>query len=130
MKNGLVIGKWALILLIWILVLLTATQSVDEMVIIKFSLGLFYTIIIVTIGFSIFNFAENPKAGFKFIASGLVLGLVGFISFQMSDDLHPITNEVVEGAALSEAGIYTFYVLIIAAVLAIVGSEAKRALKV
>lgn len=129
MKTGLLIGKWSLIVLIWILVLLTFNSSIDAMVIIKFSVGLFVTIMLVTAGFAIFNFSEAPKTGIKFLISTGVLGLVFLISYMISSDIDPKTGLAVEGSKLSEAGIYTFYVGFIIAALAIVASEVKRALK-
>ena len=55
MKLGLLIGKWGLILIIWILILLTLKGGIDEMTLIQFSLGLLYTIAIVTVAFAVFN---------------------------------------------------------------------------
>ena len=56
MKLGLIIGKWGLILIIWILILLTLNGGIDSMTLIQFSLGLLYTITIVTVAFAVFNF--------------------------------------------------------------------------
>ena len=62
MKLGLLIGKWGLILIIWILILLTLKGGIDEMTLIQFSIGLLYAISTVTVAFAVFNFAENPRA--------------------------------------------------------------------
>ena len=71
MKLGLLVGKWGLILIIWILILLTLKGGIDEMTLIQFSIGLLYAISTVTVAFAVFNFAENPRAGMKFIISAL-----------------------------------------------------------
>ena len=130
MQLGLTIGKWTLMVLIWVLIFMTFSQSIDEMVIIKFSLALFYIIVVVTVAFAIFNFAENPKSGVKFIISALALGVIILLSYQSSSDLDPETGALVEGGTISEAGIYTFYVSLSIALVLLVFSEVKRILKI
>jgi hypothetical protein len=130
MKLGLTIGKWGLILFIWLFIVLTLSDTIDEMTLIKFSIGLFYTIVIITVGFAIFNFAENPKSGIKFVISFLLLGLILLIGYNMSSDSYdPKTKELIEGSKFTEGGIYTFYTVTIIAVVTIFASEIKRALK-
>tara|TARA_B100001778_G_scaffold188981_1_gene155649 strand:- start:71 stop:463 length:393 start_codon:yes stop_codon:yes gene_type:complete len=129
MKLGLLIGKWGLILIIWILILLTLKGGIDEMTLIQFSIGLLYAISIVTIAFAVFNFAENPRAGMKFIISALSLGLIFLIGYNFSSDQLDQEGNLIEGSKLSEGGIYSLYVVTIIAVLLIVATEVKRALK-
>ena len=129
MKLGLLIGKWGLILSIWILILLTLNKGIDVMTIIQFSIGLLYTISIVTIAFAVFNFAENPRAGIKFIISSLSLGLIFFIGYKVSSDSFDVNGELIEGSKLSEGGIYSLYVVTGIAILLIIATEVKRALK-
>tara|TARA_B100000401_G_scaffold272386_1_gene185711 strand:- start:1610 stop:2002 length:393 start_codon:yes stop_codon:yes gene_type:complete len=129
MKLGLIIGKWGLILIIWILILLTLNGGIDSMTLIQFSLGLLYTITIVTVAFAVFNFAENPRAGMKFIISALSLGLIFLIGYNVSTDSFDQDGNLIEGSKLSEGGIYSLYVVTIIAVLLIAATEVKRALK-
>lgn len=129
MKLGLIIGKWGLILIIWILILLTLNGGIDSMTLIQFSLGLLYTITIVTVAFAVFNFAENPRAGMKFIISALFLGLIFLIGYNVSTDSFDQDGNLIEGSKLSEGGIYSLYVVTIIAVLLIAATEVKRALK-
>lgn len=130
MKLDLTVGKWALVLAIWIFILLTLNGSLDPMALIQFSIGLFYTIVIVTVGFAVFNFAENPKSGIKFIISALALGLILLIGYNASTEYtDPETGLIVQGSQFTEGGIYTFYTVTIIAVLLIFASEIKRALK-
>ena len=129
MKLGLIIGKWGLILIIWILILLTLNGGIDSMTLIQFSLGLLYTITIVTVAFAVFNFAENPRAGMKFIISALSLGLIFLIGYNFSTDSFDQDGNLIEGSKLSEGGIYSLYVVTIIAVLLIAATEVKRALK-
>ena len=129
MKLGLLIGKWGLILLIWILILLTLNDGIDVMTIIQFSIGLLYTISIITIAFAVFNFAENPSAGMKFIISAFLLGLIFLIGYNLSSDSLDQEGNLVSGSKLSEGGIYSFYVVTVIAVLLIIATEIKRALK-
>ena len=129
MKLGLLIGKWGLILLIWILILLTLNDGIDVMTIIQFSIALLYIITIVTVAFFVFNFAENPRAGIKFIISALSLGLIFFIGFNFSSDSYDENNILIEGSKLSEGGIYLLYVVFGIAVLLIAATEVKRFLK-
>jgi len=129
MKLGLLIGKWGLILIIWILILLTLNGGIDSMTLIQFSVGLLYAITTATIAFSIFNFAENPRAGMKFIISALSLGLIFLVGYNFSSDSFDQEGNLIEGSKLSEGGIYSLYVVTILAVLLIIASEVKRALK-
>ena len=129
MKLGLLIGKWGLILTIWILILLTLNGNIDEMTLIQFSLGLLYTISTVTVAFAVFNFAENPRAGVKFIVSSLILGLIFLIGYNFSTDSFNQDGELISGSKLSEGGIYAFYVVTVIAVVLIAASEVKRFLK-
>ena len=129
MKLGLLIGKWGLILLIWVLIILTLNDGIDLMTIIQFSIGLLYTITIVTVAFAVFNFVENPRAGIKFIISALSLGLIFFIGFTSSSDSFDENNVLIEGSRLSEGGIYSLYTVFGIAVLLIAATEVKRALK-
>ena len=129
MKLGLIIGKWGLILIIWILILLTLNGGIDSMTLIQFSLGLLYAITILTVAFAVFNFAENPRAGMKFIISALSLGLIFLIGYNVSTDSFDQDGNLIEGSKLSEGGIYSLYVVTIIAVLLIAATEVKRALK-
>lgn len=130
MKLGLTVGKWALVLVIWIFILLTMNGSLDPMALIQFSIGLFYAIVVVTAGFAIFNFAENPKSGIKFIISALALGLILLIGYNAStESIDPETGLVIDGSQFTEGGIYAFYTVTIIAVVLIFASEIKRALK-
>ncbi len=130
MKLGLTVGKWALVLVIWIFILLTLNGSLDPMALIQFSIGLFYAIVVITVGFAVFNVAENPKSGIKFIISALTLGLILLIGYNASTEyVDPETRLVVEGSQFTEGGIYTFYTVTIIAVALIFASEIKRALK-
>ena len=86
MENTLKIGKYSLIGIVWLFIILTLTGSIDEMTLIQFSLGLCYAIAITTIGFAIFNFAENPRSGIKFIISFLSLGFVLLVGYNASTD--------------------------------------------
>lgn len=130
METGLKIGKFGLIGLVWLFIILTITGSVDELTLIQFSMALFYLIVIVTVGFAIFNFAENPKAGVKFLIGFVLLGLILFIGYSVSTDyIDPETNEIVSGSKFTEGGIYTFITLFFLAVALIIASEFKRLLK-
>jgi hypothetical protein len=129
MKFGLLIGKWGLILIIWILILLTLRGGIDEMTLIQFSLGLLYAITIVTVAFAVFNFAENPRAGMKFIISAVILGLIFLIGYNLSTDSFDQEGELISGSKLSEGGIYVLYVVTAIAVFLIAATEVKRALK-
>lgn len=130
METGLKIGKFGLIGLVWLFIILTITGSVDELTLIQFSMALFYLVVIVTVGFAIFNFAENPKAGVKFLIGFLLLGLILFIGYSVSTDyIDPETNEIVSGSKFTEGGIYTFITLFFLAVALIIASEFKRLLK-
>ncbi len=129
MKLGLLIGKWALISIIWVLILLTFNEKIDSMTLILFSLGLLYTIITVTVAFTIFNFVENPGAGMKFIISALSLGVIFIIGYYLSNDSFDQEGNLIEGSKFSEGGIYTWYTVTIIAVLLIAATEVKRALK-
>jgi len=130
MENTLKIGKYSLIGIVWLFIILTLTGSIDEMTLIQFSLGLCYAIAIITIGFAIFNFAENPRSGIKFIISFLSLGLIILIGYSSStDSFDPETGELIAGSKFTEGGIYTFYTVTIIAVTLIFLSEIKRLLK-
>ncbi len=129
MKLGLLIGKWGLILLIWILILLTLNGGIDVMTIIQFSIVLLYIIAIVTVAFAVFNFVENPRAGMKFIISALSLGLIFLIGYNLSADSFDQEGNLIEGSKLSEGGIYLLYVVFGIAVLLIAATEVKRFLK-
>ena len=129
MKLGLLIGKWSLILIIWILILLTLKGVIDEMTLIQFSLGLLYAITIITVAFSIFNFSENPRAGVKFIISALILGLIFLIGYNLSSDSFDQEGNLISGSKLSEGGIYVLYVVTVIAIVLIAATELKRALK-
>lgn len=130
METGLKIGKFGLIGLVWLFIILTLTGSTDELTLIQFSMALFYLVVIVTVGFAIFNFAENPKAGIKFLIGFVLLGLILFIGYSASTDyIDPDTNEVVSGSKFTEGGIYTFITLFFLAVALIIASEVKRLLK-
>jgi len=131
MKTGLTFGKWGLIIVVWIFILLTLNDSIDVMAIIQFSKYLLYAITLVTVGFAAFNFIENPKTGIKFIVSTLILVVVFFISYVISEDsIDPETKEIISGSKATEAGIYTLIVGLFGAVAAIVGSSIKSILKV
>ena len=99
------------------------------MTLILFSFGLLYTIITVTVGFTVFNFVENPRAGMKFIISALSLGLIFLVGYNFSTDSIDQEGNLIEGSKFSEGGIYTWYAVTIIAVLLIVATEIKRALK-
>lgn len=129
MKLGLLIGKWSLILIIWILILLTLKGVIDEMTLIQFSLGLLYAITIITIAFAVFNFSENPKAGVKFIISASILGLIFLIGYNLSTDSFDQEGNLISGSKLSEGGIYVLYVVTAIAIVLIAATELKRALK-
>ena len=129
MKLGLLVGKWSLILIIWILILLTLKGEIDEMTLIQFSLGLLYAITVVTVAFAVFNFAENPRAGMKFILSAIILGLIFLIGYNLSTESFDQEGKLISGSKLSEGGIYVLYVVTAIAVLLIAATEVKRALK-
>ena len=103
MENTLKIGKYALIGIVWLFIILTLTGSIDEMTLIQFSLVLCYAIAIITIG---------------------------FIGYSVStDSFDPETGELIAGSKFTEGGIYTFYTVTIIAVTLIFLSEIKRLLK-
>lgn len=131
METGLKIGKYVLIGLVWLFIILSLTGSIDEMTLIQFSMGLFYLVVLVTVGFAIFNFSENPKSGIKFLISFVLLTLMLVIGYSVSTEyIDPETNKVVSGSQFTEGGIYTFYAVTIIAILLIIASEVKRLLKI
>lgn len=130
METILKAGKFTLIGVVWLFIALAYTESVDIMTLIQFSFGLFYAIIAVTVGFAIFNFAENPKSGIKFISSTVLLTItliIGYYASSVSYD--PETGEVIEGSQFTEGGIYALYFVTIVAIVLIFLSEIKRMLK-
>ena len=61
MKANLTIGKWGLIAVIWLFIFLTITGMIDEMTLIKFSIGLFYAIVIISVGFCCLVLSKTPE---------------------------------------------------------------------
>ena len=61
MKANLTIGKWGLIAVIWLFIFLTINGMIDEMTLIKFSIGLFYAIVIISVGFWLFSVVEKTQ---------------------------------------------------------------------
>ncbi len=130
MKLGLTVGKWALILVIWIFILLTMNDGIDVLTMIQFSLGLCYTAVAAAVGFWLFNTAENPKSAMSFIIRYALLAVLLFVCYAVSSDsIDEETGLVIEGSKLTEGGIYGLYTVTIIAVLAIVASEIKKMLK-
>lgn len=131
MENALKIGKYSLISVIWLFIILTYTESVDVGVLIKFSLGLCYAVLVVGIGFWIFNVTENFKSAIVFIVKYLSLALILYVSYSIAGEMiDPETKLVIEGSKLTEGSIYGAYAVITIAILVIVVSEVKRIMKV
>lgn len=129
MENILKVGKYTLLGVIWLFIVLGYTEVVDIMTLIQFSIGLFFAIIFITVGFSIFNFAENPQSGIKFIASTALLTITLLIGYYFSSVSYNDRGAVIEGSKITEGGIYTLYAVTIVAILLIFLSEIKRILK-
>lgn len=129
MENALKIGKYSLIGLVWLIALLAIFELASLTFLIQFSLFLFGVIIVVTTGFAIFNFAENPKAGMKFLIGLVAISMILAIGFGMGETSLDAAGEEVEGSRLTEAGIYTLNTLAVIALLLIALSEVKRILK-
>lgn len=129
MENGLKIGKYSLIGLIWLIAILVWFNIMSVASLISFSIALFWVIGIVTVGFTIFNFIENPKTGIKFVIGLVALSIILGISFGFSDVEFDVEGEEIAGSQLTEAGIYTLNILSISAVVIIGLSEGKRLLK-
>tara|TARA_B100000795_G_scaffold268613_1_gene255944 strand:- start:5341 stop:5733 length:393 start_codon:yes stop_codon:yes gene_type:complete len=129
MENTLKIGKYSLIGLIWLIAILVWFNILSVSALISFSIALFWIIGVVTVGFTIFNFTENPNTGIKFVIGAVSLCIILGISFGFSD--MTLNDEGIEipGSQLTEAGIYTLNILSVSALVIIVLSEGKRLLK-
>lgn len=129
MENTLKIGKYSLIGLVWLVALLAIFELVSLTFLLQFSLFLFGVIIVVTTGFAIFNFAENPKAGMKFLIGVVAISIILGIGFGVGETSMDAKGDEIAGSRLTEAGIYTLNTLAIVALLLIALSEVKRILK-
>jgi len=130
MKANLTIGKWGLIAVIWLFIFLTINGMIDEMTLIKFSIGLFYAIVIISVGFWLFSVVENPRGAVLFIVRYALLGLLLYFCYAVSDVSYDDAGELIEGSQFTEGGIYTLYTVTVTAVVVIILSELKRILKV
>jgi len=129
MENALKIGKYALIGLIWLIAILVWFNIMSVSALISFSIALFWVIGAVTVGFTIFNFTENPKTGLKFVIGAVALSIILGISFGFSNITLDEEGIEIGGSQLTEAGIYTLNILSVSALVIIVLSESKRLLK-
>jgi len=129
MENTLKIGKYSLIGLIWLIAILVWFNILSVSALISFSIALFWIIGVVTVGFTIFNFTENPKTGIKFVIGAVSLCIILGISFGFSDITLNDEGIEIPGSQLTEAGIYTLNILSVSALVIIVLSEGKRLLK-
>jgi len=131
MENALKIGKYSLIALVWLFIVLTYNDSVGVGVLIKFSLVLCYSALIVGIGFWIFNVTENFKSSLVFIVKYLSLALILYVGYSLAGEtIDSETQLVIEGSKFTEGSIYGLYAVTTIAIIAIVVSEVKRIMKI
>lgn len=125
--NKVKIGLVAFSLLI---ALLFVVGALSLSLLIYYGLFLLSAVVLVSFGGAILNFVEQPGKGKNFLLGLGTLLLVFFISYGLSGaNIDPKTQEVIAGSRLSQAGIYTLYFVIIAAIGTIVFSSVKRLIK-
>ena len=131
MENILKIGKYSLIAVVWLFIILTYNHSLDVSVLIKFSIGLCYAALIVGVGFWIFNVTENFKSSIVFIIKYLSLALILYIGYSVAEESFDLqTGLVIEGSKFTEGSIYGLYAVTVIAIIVIFVSEVKRLMKI
>lgn len=119
--------KIGLVSLSTLIVVLFTTDSISLDALINFSLGLVVLLVAATIITAGINTIENPKSSFVFLIGLATLIIFYFIGLGMStESINPKTGIVIPGSKQAEAGIYTFYFLVLTAVGVILLSSVKR----
>ena len=127
MERKLNFFKIGLISLTVLMTLLFLAEAISLTVLINYSIGLVSLLFLATIGAAVFNFKENPANGKSFIIGLLSLLTVFGICYGVSNEtIDEVTKEVIAGSRGAEAGIYTLYVLIFAAVSVLLYSSFNR----
>ena len=127
MERKLNFFKIGLISLTVLMTLLFLAEAISLTVLINYSIVLVSLLFLATIGAAVFNFKENPANGKSFIIGLLSLLTVFGICYGVSNEtIDEVTKEVIAGSRGAEAGIYTLYVLIFAAVSVLLYSSFNR----
>lgn len=122
--------KIALVSSTLLVVLLFTLNAISLSFLINYSLFLLVLVIVSTLGMAGLNLVENPKKGKSILIGIGALLLFYLIGLGLSkESIDESTQMVIEGSKQAEAGIYTLYFVMFAAVAALVYSSAKRIIK-